>query len=231
MDVYLIPVNDRYELYSEQLADAAAIVDPEAPAKPGPVAAVVRRVKAAIAHAERQQQSGVPDPLPESAGWVERAKRRSMCWIAEKLAEWRLLWRIRKESNATLIFPDDVSPEEATAVMRRMLQREADRHLKWSIIDGVLFCVSGIIGLLPGPNPLAYYFGFRFVGHFLSRRGARHALDCVVWAYEPSPQLSGLRTAVSMPAVDRDRRVHEIAAALRLEHLATFFNRTAAPAA
>jgi hypothetical protein len=61
--------------------------------------------------------------------------------------------------------------------MRARLQYEADRHLKWTIIDGVLFCLSGVVALVPGPNPVAYYFGFRFFGHFFSRARCEARLE------------------------------------------------------
>jgi hypothetical protein len=231
MDVYLIPVGaDRYELYCEHVVDEAAL-KAEAPAGTGRVAAMLHRFKAAVARVEQEQQSGVVVPVEEGGGWQERLRRRSLCWIAEKMAEQRLLWRIRKESDVALFHPDDVSGERALATSRSMIQREADRHLKWTIIDGVLFCASGVIMLLPGPNPLAYYFGFRFVGHVLSRRGAKHALTDVHWRCQASAELTMLRGAVPLDAPERARQVHAVASALHLQHLARFFERTAIPTA
>ncbi len=220
MDVYLIPVGaDRYELYCEHVADEASL-NAEAPAGTGRIAAMLHRFKAAVARVEQEQQSGVAAPVEEGRGWQERLRRRSLRWIAEKVAEQRLLWRIRKESDVALFHPDDVTGERALTRARAMIKREADRHLKWTIIDGVLFCASGIIMLLPGPNPLAYYFGFRFVGHFLSRRGAKHALNDVHWRCQASAELTLLRRAVPLDAPD-----------LHLQHLARFFERTAIPTA
>ena len=53
--------------------------------------------------------------------------------------------------------------------------------MKWIIIDGLLFAASGVFFFVPGPNLVAYYFGFRLVGHYLSRRGAKHGLTEVRW--------------------------------------------------
>jgi hypothetical protein len=231
MDVYQIPVGaDRYELYCEHVVDEASL-NAEAPAGTGRFAAIFHRFKAAVARVEQEQQSGVVAPAEEGGGWRERLKRRTLCWIAEKVAEQRLLWRLRKESDVRLFHPDDVTGDAALATSRAMLQREADRHLKWTIIDGALFGVSGIVALVPGPNPLAYYFGFRFVGHFLSRRGAKHALNEVRWQCRPCAELTLLRRAVPLDAPDRVRQVHDVASALHLQHLARFFERTAIPAA
>ena len=81
--------------------------------------------------------------------------------------------------------------------------------------------------LLPGPNLVAYYFAFRIVGHFLSVRGARQGLAKVQWHPEASAPLSALRAMVAVAPEARAERVDAVAATLRLEHLASFFQRTA----
>ena len=231
MDVYLIPVGrDRYALYCEHLVQEEAL-DLDATAASGRIAAMLYRLKAAVARVEREQQNGVTGTSDRAPGWAERIRRRSLCWIAERIAEWRLLWKLRKETEVTLYFPDDRTGAEALATSRAMLQREADRHLTWTIIDGALFCLSGIVALVPGPNVVAYYFGFRFLGHLLSRRGAKHGLEKVEWRCLPSAPLSTLREATRLTPPDRERRVNEVASALQLQHLPTFFERTAIPAA
>jgi hypothetical protein len=231
MDVYLIPVGaERYELYCEHLADEASL-SADVPAGTGRFSAMLHRFKAAVARVEEEQQRGTETVPDEGAGWQERMKRRTLRVIAEKVAEQRLLWRIRKESDVTLFHPDDLVPDRAMAIARGMLQREADRHLKWIIIDGALFCLSGIVAIVPGPNAIAYYFGFRFIGHYLAYRGARHGLNNVRWRCDPSGALTLLRRAVPLDAPDRERQVHEVASTLRLQHLARFFARTAVPAA
>ena len=77
---------------------------------------------------------------------------------------------------------------------------------------------SGLLVLVPGPNFVAYYFAFRMVGHFLSLRGARHGLAVVQWTAKESAPLTQLRAAI---ALDGE--------ALKLEHLARFFERSAIP--
>jgi K+-H+ exchange-related protein len=225
MDVYLIPVGpDRYELYCEDRGDAEAIVSDVQPT--GRFAGLYQKFKAALAQVEQERQSGIARVHDRPRSWTERMKDRAMCWVAEKIAEQRLLWRLRKEPRVELFYPDDISGDEAWATTRAMLQREADRHLKWTIIDGTLFVLSGVVALVPGPNILAYYFGFRLVGHYLSRRGAKNGLQNVEWHRCPSAQISRLRHAIALVAHERVQQVHEVASELRLQHLATFFERT-----
>ena len=225
MDVYVIPVaSDRYELYCEHDgSDADAI--PEEPPK-GRFAKLYANFKEALARVEEERLSGEARVHEGPRSWTERMKDRSLCWIAEKIAEQRLLWRLRNESDLVLHYPDDMQAEAAVNNARAELQREADRHMKWVIIDGLLFVGSGVFFFVPGPNVVAYYFGFRLVGHYLSRRGAKHGLTGVRWESCASPQLSRLRRVLALEPHEREREVHEVASALHLPHLAKFFERT-----
>ena len=227
MDVYFIPLGpDRYELYCDEAGDPDDLVG-EMP-RSGRIGSVIGKFKAALARVQEERLRGETPVHDRPRSWTERMKDRAMCWLAEKIAEQRLLWRLRKESELTLHYPDDIPEASATAWSRAELQREADRHLKWVIIDGTLFVASGAFFLVPGPNLVAYYFGFRLVGHYLSRRGATHALSDVTWTACPSAHLSRLRRAMGLAGPDRDREVHEVASELQLPHLAQFFERLSA---
>jgi hypothetical protein len=65
------------------------------------------------------------------------------------------------------------------------------------------------------------------VGHYLSLRGARQGLNVVTWTSVGSEPLAELRRAIALEPELRERLVHDVAARLRLEHLARFFERTA----
>jgi hypothetical protein len=226
MEVYLIPVGPgRYELYCEDHGDSEEdVVGAEQPT--GRFAALYHKFRTALAEVEEERQSGVPRVHAGPRTWSERMKDRAMCWLAEKIAEQRLLWRLRKQAEVHLFHPDDVTAADAMTKVRANLQSEANRHLKWLIIDAVLFALSGSLFFVPGPNVVAYYFGFRLVGHYLSRGGAKNGLDNVLWSQCPSAQLTRLRQAIALVPHEREQQVHEVASELRLEHLATFFERT-----
>jgi len=230
MDVYCIPVGpDRYELYCDEIGDPEVLAGEVPPT--GRVAAMYQRFKDALASVEEERLSGEKRVHEGPRSWTERMKDRSLCWLAEKIAEQRLLWRLRNVAELTLYFADDMTEDTAIKEARGELQREADRHLKWVSIDGTLFVASGALFLVPGPNVIAYYFGFRLVGHYLSRRGAKHALSEIVWTSCPSAPLSRLRRAMPLAGLDRDREVQEVASALHLPHLAKFFDRISAKTA
>jgi len=230
MDVYLLPVGqDRYELYCE-VPD-----EPEAPPETEPPKGVLQRLRRRfadmLAEAERERRHG--QSAHRSAvdrGWIARSKARMMRWVAESIGEQRLLWHLRRQTEACLFFPDDVTEVSATVRLRAQLARDRDRHRFWLSIDSVGFVLSGLLMLLPGPNLVAYYFAFRLVGHYLSMTGARRGLEVVRWRTEGSPPLSELRRAIDLEPEQRARHVNDVALKLRLEHLATFFERTAVTA-
>jgi K+-H+ exchange-related protein len=221
MDVYLVPIGrERYELYCEVPDEPD---DPAGDAPEGFVRRMKHRFSGMLAEAERERRGG--DPAPRGA--FGRAKARIMRYVAESVAEQRLLWHLRRQTAACLFFPDDLEDRRATALLRRQLGRDFEKHRFWLIIDSLGFIASGVLFFLPGPNLIAYYFAFRMVGHYFSLRGARQGLDAVSWSTEQSAPLSELRRAIELDSNERDRRVRDVAVALKLEHLVTFFERTA----
>ena len=223
MDVYLVPIGrEHYELYCE-VPDEPEEAD--AHASEGFFRRMAHRFAAMLAEAERERRMG--DEGREHAGWVARLKGRTMRWVAEAVAEQRLLWHLRRQGQACLFYPDDLEAQSAMDILRRQLRRDFDRHRFWLIVDSLLFVASGLLFLVPGPNIIAYYFAFRMVGHYLSLRGARQGLDAVEWTGESSAPLSDLRRVPGLEADERERRIHDVAHALNLEHLVKFFERTA----
>jgi len=225
VDVYLVPVGrDRYELYCE-VPD-----EPEEPGEERP-SGFTRRMKARfsamLAEAERERRRTHAEREAEQRTFFTRLKARGMRWVAESIAEQRLLWHLRRQTVACLYYPTDVEAPAAMVLLKRQLRRDFDRHRFWLVIDSLLFIASGVLVLLPGPNLAAYYFAFRMVGHYLSLRGARQGLDGVTWTTEPSAPLTTLRDAIHMDGDARERHVDDVARALKLEHLARFFERTA----
>jgi hypothetical protein len=233
MDVYLVPVGpDRHELYCE-VPD-----EPEGDEGREPPKGLFRRLRAQfsamLAEAERERRQELahgPADAGATRGWADRIKARSMRWVAESIAEQRLLWHLRRQTKACLFYPDDIDKTQAMATLMSQLKRDFDKHRFWLTIDGLLFVASGLLFFVPGPNIVAYYFAFRVVGHYLSMRGARCGLSGIDWTAEPSVPLADLRRAIALEPAAREERVQDVALKLRLEHLASFFARTAIPSA
>jgi hypothetical protein len=219
--VYLIPVGrERFELYSEAPDDS---VPDHAPPPTDPV---WRRTLHRLQERWRELVHAARGTHP-SAGWFARARDRAVCRAAESIAEQRTLWSLRHFTAATIVHSTDLSDAGAIAARDQILAHARRHHGRWLAIDGVLLIASGILMLVPGPNVLAYYFAFRAVGHYLSWRGARQALDCTRWQQRPEPALAELGRLASVPRDARAARVHAIAASLNLPRLAAFFDRTA----
>jgi hypothetical protein len=225
MDVFLLPVaRDRYELYCEVSDEAQPEGLDDAPR--GFVRGLKQRFQHMLAEAERERRQERTGQEPPS-GWFGRLKTRMMRWVAESIAEQRLLWTLRHATEATLHYPADLPEPSAEERLRKQLGRDFDKHQLWLVIDSLLFIASGLLMIIPGPNLLAYYFAFRMVGHFLSLRGARQGLSAVTWTHRPSGPLADLRLAPTLEPPAREAHVDAIAAALGLEQLPRFYRRTA----
>jgi len=226
MRVYLVPLGDgRHEPYCEvDDGDHDAQRRDPAMGERGALAGLKERFRAVVTAAERHRP-GAQLPGGERRGVARRLRDAVMRWIAEKVAEQRLLWHLRRERAACLVYPSDLAPAGAMVALRAQLQRDGERHWRWLFVDGALLVGSGVLAIVPGPNLLAYYFAFRVVGHFLSWRGARHGLRGVAWSTEASDALLELRRLAGLDRAARHARVLEVARALGLEHLATFYER------
>jgi hypothetical protein len=222
MDVYVIPIGlDRYELYCETSVEAPHL-DPAA-------SGIIGRIRyrfAVMLHQADERQRGVAPPVAASTRWA-RLQESVMAWVAERIAEQRLLWNLRRESAVVAAYPQDLTFDQANTLIRRTLLRDFRRHRLWLVVDSLLLIVSGVLMPVPGPNIVAYYFAFRVMGHWLSMRGASQGLHRIEWTGRPCEPLTDLRGASSLEGEARDRRVHDVAERLRLQHLPTFFDRVA----
>jgi hypothetical protein len=222
MDVYVIPIGrDRYELYCEPSVES----DPDDAAMPttGVLGRLRDRFSATLRAAEERQHR--PGAEAAEIGLLHRLQDRALGWIAARIAEQRLLWNMRRHTSASAVHPQDMTFDDVMALVRRILQRDYERHRVWLVVDLLGLVLSGPIALIPGPNFLAYYFAFRVVGHWLSMRGAVQGLRRVSWSGRPCPPLTELREVFALESPARAARVDDIAARLRLPHLSTFFER------
>jgi K+-H+ exchange-related protein len=225
--VYLVPIGSgRFELYTEPAEDVPDGAAP--PEAAGFWSRTLRRlhdrwhVAAQAAHAE----PGAGEP----AGRLARARDWMVRRIAESIAEQRTLWSLRSVDSASFVHPDNLSSESAAAIRLTLLAHARRHHGWWLIANLAGVAITAALVLLPGPNLIGYYFVFRAIGHFLSWRGARQALDQIAWTPRPEQALTELGDLAPLPREERAGRVAALASRLRLPRLAAFFDRVACPA-
>jgi hypothetical protein len=222
MDVFVVPIGpDRYELYCEAPVEAP---QPEAGAS-GIIGRLRYRFAVMLHEAEERRRAG--KSYPRARTRLGRLQEWIMAWVAERIAEQRLLWNLRRERAVVAFHPPDLTFEQTLTLIHRMLQRDYERHRVWLVVDTLLLIGSIALILLPGPNIIGYYFAFRVMGHWLSIRGALQGLHGVTWTGQPCEPLTKLREAALLNGDARSRRVREIEQQLRLQHLSTFFERVA----
>ena len=223
MDVYLVPIGrDRYECYYE----AEDVDEPIEPGQQGFFARMRHRFNEQLKEAERaRHQKAIDEPKT----FIGRWHRRSMRWIAERIAEQRLLWHLRTARSATLHTSADLVPSDAEIIMRESMKRDADRHRNRLIPHSLALIVSAAVALVPGPNVLGYLFTFTVVGHFLAWRGAVNALHGVAWTVVSNPALTDLRYAFSLEGDARHRLIKDVADRLRMPKMARFVEQMATP--
>lgn len=232
MDVYLIPTlsPERYELYYEP-PDEEEEEEEDERSLPnrwtfGLYGRLRRSFSAMLLEAEEWRHRR-HEARPTPGGFMTRMRRKMMGFIVERIAEQRLLWHMRRATEVCACIPADLSESDADAIIRPMLKKDHDRHRKWLIIDGLLLVPAAALTVVPGPNVLGLYFTFQVVSHFLSWSGAKNGLAISPWTFKASADLAELRTALTLPAPQRQRRFHEVARRLRLEHLPTFLDDVA----
>ena len=228
LEVYLVPVGmAEYELYCETPEDDDEPDD--GPAGRSASRGLYGRFREMMEEAQEarlaKRLAALPADPRVTQPWAVRFRNWVISWVTDAIADWRLLWRLRTRRDATLLHPEDLDGAAALDIARSSLQRDANRHRVWLIIDGVLAGILGLLFIIPGPNLIAYYFVFRSVGHLLAWRGARNGYGQVVWHTRDSPPLDDLRRILSLDPDERARHVREVEARLELEHLATFVER------
>ncbi len=162
-----------------------------------------------------------------ASGRIARGRDALVRHLAESIAEQRTLWALRRDRDATLLFPSTLTPAHARKALDRVLSASRRHHGFWLIVDTLALLVSAILAPIPGPNAIAYYLAFRVVGHLQSWRGAHHALNAVRWALQPDSNLAELASLLEVPRAARESRVADIASRLHLHRLPAYFERVA----
>jgi len=226
MDIYLVPLGpDRDELYCE--------VDDHAVRDRADARSAWRRKASDAFHAmlqyieaeRRRRLALAAEAQPRTR--LQRLRDRALAWLAERVAEQRLLWHLRSQTAATVHHPDDLTAAQAEAIVRRSLRRDGWRHVRWAVVHTLAYLAALPLSAIPGPNVFTWFFAFRALGHLLSWMGTRQGRSRVQWAFVACPPLTALRRLPAAAPADRASIAREAAAALHLHHLDTFVERMA----
>ena len=153
LEVYLVPVGTaKYELYCETPDDDDEPDD--GPAWRSASRGLYARFREMMEEAQEARRAKrlvalSADPRVTQS-WAVRFRNWVISWIAETIADWRLLWLLRTRRDATLLHPADLDGAAALDIARSTLQRDANRHRLWFIIDGVLAGILGLLFIIPG---------------------------------------------------------------------------------
>jgi hypothetical protein len=225
--VYLVPIGSgRFELYTEPADDA----EPGSPADEH--GGFWRRSVQRLHERWRQtvRDASAEDGAAAAEGRFGRARDWIVRRIAESIAEQRTLWSLRGIASASFVYPDDLTEASATAVKQQLLLQARRHHGRWLLVNAVGVAATAVLVVLPGPNVIGYYFAFRLISHYLSWRGARQALDSIVWRPQADPILSEFGSLASLSRDSRAERVAALSAQLHVPQLADFFDRVACAA-
>ncbi len=229
VDVYLVPIGPAgYELFCES-AEVGDLDPGEDTHRGGRFHARFRRMMAEVQEQRRARRlAEVPADPDTQQPWVIRLRNTVVGWVAEAIAEWRLLWHLRKQTALELVHPADLDGDRAMAETRRRLGRDAEHHLRRLFTSSLLAVFLGVfLFFVPGPNVIGYYFLFLAVGHLLAWRGARHGLANIQWRTRASEPLGELRGILDLNPDERAGHVRDVAARLGLDYLAAFVERMA----
>jgi hypothetical protein len=225
MDIYLVPAGrNHYGLYCEVEDRRQSATD----TRRGWRASLSRQFHRGLAFLEAERRERLAKAAARAhRTFLQRVRDRALGWLAERVAEQRLLWFLRSERAATAHHPDDMPADDAERWVRSELRRDRRRHMLWMLVDAAVYVASLPLTPLPGPNVLSLYFSFRAIGHFLSWGGAHNGLRRVAWTYEASSPLAELRRLPGMKPADQAALASEVASRLRLRHLDRFVARMA----
>ncbi|MBP1604398.1 MAG: hypothetical protein H6Q09_1570 [Acidobacteria bacterium] len=226
MDIYLVPAGrQHYGLYCE-VEDRHRTSQDDT--RPGWRAALSRHFHRGLAFLEAERRGRLAKATEvERRTYPQRVRDRLLGWLAERVAEQRLLWFLRSERSVTAHHPNDMLADDAERWVRSELRRDSRRHLFWMFVDAGVYAASLPLTPIPGPNVLSLYFSFRAIGHFLSWGGARNGLRHVDWTYAASGPLADLRRLPGMKPAEQAALALDVASRLGLRHLDRFIARLA----
>jgi hypothetical protein len=130
-------------------------------------------------HAKIQRfKSAWKEPHSDAMRWMRRSWDWLHSWAHPDEVMLARLWKAR---TIDLHHPADRPGDEVRELWQGYLGQQWRRHLVWLIFNGSIapFAIV-LLGPLPGPNLIGYWFAYRAIHHLLVVRGIRRVRRAVI---------------------------------------------------
>ena len=126
------------------------------------------------------QKTDGPDPARtvESTWWtrLQSRIREGYGRLRRHFAyQERMLGQLRHAEHLSVYHALSFDPDQVERDLLRYLRVSQGKHTRWFVLDAIVAGLGGILTVVPGPNVFFFYPAIRALGHYLARKGARHA--------------------------------------------------------
>ena len=126
------------------------------------------------------QQVDRPDPAETQGGnWWTRLRSRVVDGYQRLRQHFayqeRVLGQLRHAEQLSVYHAVSFEPDRVERDLLKHLRVSHGKHTRWFILDTIVAGLGAILTPLPGPNIFFFYPTIRALGHYLARKGARHA--------------------------------------------------------
>jgi hypothetical protein len=105
-----------------------------------------------------------------------RLTRRAWEWLHRRThPDEVLLARLRKATEIEVHHPPSLSADDVAAAWSAFLARGRRRHWPWFIVNTLIAPLTILLGPLPGPNVIGYWFAYRAFHHLFILLGLGRA--------------------------------------------------------
>ena len=87
----------------------------------------------------------------------------------------RMLGQLRHAEQLSLYHAVSFEPDHVEKALLKHFRAGYRKHTRWFLVDAIVAGLGAILFWLPGPNVFFFYPAIRALGHYLARKGARHA--------------------------------------------------------
>lgn len=141
-----------------------------------------------------------PDAAVTETGGLIRRARDLFHRLTRRSQMERVAQCLDDAPHLRLLHPSSIPSSAARQSCADSLRGVAAHHKKWILVDGVAFVLSLPLSVVPGPNLVLGFLGWRIGSHFKARRAALRALE-LPWELVSNDALVELEGYVRSPTI------------------------------